>query len=156
MIYKAIGSILLCLSGAFMSVYVTAHQKKKLCVLDSFISLIFYIKGQVDCYSMPIADILSGAPAEILQKCGYVEGMSLADMVSESKMYLGDEGYRLLYCFSSEFGGTYRDEQIKRCDYYIEALTEERKNMAEEIPKKSKTYGTLAICITLCLAVILW
>ncbi len=156
MIYKLIGSLLLCLSGACVSVYVSRFQKKRLTVMDSFISLIFYIKGQVDCYSKPIEDILSGAPREILDNCSVEEGMELSDIVDRNRMYLSDEGARLLACFSSEFGSTYREEQMKRCDYYIEALSEERKNMAEDIPRKSKIYGTLAICSSLCLAIMLW
>lgn len=156
MTYKIIGSLLLCVSGAFMSVYVSKFQKNKLTVLDAFISLLFYIKGQVDCYSKPIAEILSGAPSEILNNCSSELNMGLCDLVEKNRIYLSPESFRLLYCFASEFGSTYREEQMKRCDYYIEALGEERKNMAEDIPKKSRIYSTLAICSSLCLVIMLW
>lgn len=156
MIFKLIGSLFLCTSGAFISIFVSRFQKNKLVVLDSFISLIFYIKGQVDCYSKPILEILSATPKEILENCGYKENTGLCEMVEENKIYLSGEAFRLLYCFASEFGSTYREEQMKRCDYYIEALSEERKNMAEDIPKKSKIYSTLAICSSLCLVILLW
>lgn len=154
--YKVIGSILLLLSGGIISVFVSGFGKTSLAVLDGFISLIFYIKGQVDCYSRPIGEILSGAPPEILERCFYFGGASLLNMVEKCKVYLSDESYRLLYCFASEFGSTYREEQMKRCDYYIEALTEERRIMAEDIPKRSRIYCTLAICSSLCLAIMLW
>ncbi len=156
MIYKAVGSILLCISGAWVSSYISKFQKNKLTVLDSFISLIFYIKGQVDCYSKPISEILHSAPSELLCCCDICEDFSLCDIVEKNKIYLDGESYRLLYCFASEFGTTYREEQMKRCDYYIEALTEQRKNMADDIPKKSRIYSTLAICSSLCIVIMLW
>ena len=156
MLYKAIGSAILCLGGGFASIYIYKFQRQRLCVLDSFISLIFYIKGQVDCYSRPIEEILITAPRKILVYCSYSDGDRLINMVEKSRVYLSDESFRLIYCFSSEFGSTYRDEQIKRCDYYIEALTRERENVACEIPKKSKIYSTLAICSSICLAIMLW
>ena len=156
MVFKILGSLFLCTSGAFVSVYVSRFQKNRLLVLDSFISLIFYIKGQVDCFSKPIGEILLCAPKEILDNCAKGVNMGLCDMVESNRIYLSDESFRLLYCFSSEFGSTYRDEQMKRCDYYIEALTEERKNVAEDISKKSRIYSTLAICSSLCLLIMLW
>ena len=156
MIYKLIGSIFLCASGTYVSMYVSKFQKNKLVVFDSFISLIFYIKGQVDCYSRPISEILSAAPREIIENCGFEDGADLCLMVESKRTYLSGEAYRLLSCFASEFGSTYREEQMKRCDYYIEALSQERVNLADELPKKSKIYSTLAICGSLCLAIMLW
>lgn len=156
MIFKLFGSFLLCASGAYISIYVSKFQKAKLTVLDSFISLVFYIKGQVDCYSRPISEILYSAPREILDNCGVTENMELCEMVEKNRIYLSDEGFRLLFCFASEFGSTYREEQMKRCDYYIEALSEERRIISEDIPKKSRIYSTLAICSSLCLLIMLW
>ena len=156
MVFKLIGSLFLCVSGIFASAFVSKFQKNKLLVLDSYISLVFYIKGQVDCYSKPISEILACAPRELLEQCLVKEGAGLCEMVEASRVYLSDESFRLLYCFASEFGSTYREEQMKRCEYYIEALSEERKNVAEEIAKKSKIYSTLAICSSLCLLIMLW
>lgn len=156
MAYKILGSALLCLAGVISTVYISKFQKNKLVVTDAFISLIFYIKGQVDCYSKPIGEILIGAPREILKNCRYRDDARLIDMVEKNRAYLSDEGYRLMYSFASEFGSTYREEQMKRCDYYIEAMSEERKNMAHEIPDRSRVYSALVICSSLCLIIMLW
>ena len=156
MVYKALGSVFLCLCGGLSSIYISKFEKKRLSVLDSFISLIFYIKGQVDCYSMPLDEILGTAPPKLLESCSYACGEGLIYMVEKSRVFLSEESFRLIYCFSSEFGSTYREEQMKRCDYYIEALTREREILAGEIPKRSKIYSTLAICSSLCLAIMLW
>lgn len=156
MVYKAVGSILLCACALFISLYVSRFEKRRLEVTDAYISLLFYIKGQVDCYSMPICEILSGAPPRVLDACSYVASDGLVSMVERSKPYLSDESFRLLFCFASEFGSTYREEQMKRCDYYIEALAKERENMAEDIPKRSRIYSTLAICSVLCIIILLW
>lgn len=154
---KLLGSLLIALSGGVLSASFCRFQKRRLLVLDSYISLMFYIKGQIDCYSKPISEILMGADRDILNACGYREdNQSLSDMLLQSKIYLGGESMRLLSCFADEFGSTYKGEQLRRCDYYIEALLEERNSLSQEIPSKTKIGSALWMCASIAVMIILW
>ena len=126
-------------------------------MLDGFISLLFYIKGQIDCYSLPLDKILSSVSEDILQSCNCREKPdSIEQMIKNSKIYLEDESMRLLNAFSAEFGSTYREEQLKRCDYYIQALSEQRRRLSDDLPAKSKIGSALCICSSLGIMIILW
>lgn len=157
MLIKLIGSLLLALAGVGLAGAVCRFEKKRLEVLDGFISLLFFIKGQIDCYSLPISDILASTPAEIRERCMY-DGKSgdMESMIKNCRIYLEDESARLLYSFAAEFGSTYRDEQLRRCDYYISALDEQRRRLADDVPVRAKVGSAITVCSALGLMIILW
>lgn len=158
MLIKLLGSLLIALSGTVLSFSFCRFQKKRLQVLDSYISLLFFIKGQIDCYLRPISEILNMADIKVIEGCGYKNGApaSLIEMLPYSKIYLEDESERLLYNFSEEFGSTYKDEQLKRCDYYIESLLVQRGALCEEIPSRNRVGSALWMCASFGLMIMLW
>lgn len=150
---KLVGSLLLALTGVALAVSISRFEQKKLRVLDSFISLIFHIKGQIDCFGLPLCDILRNRPSG-LELPSDIE--NFGELLDHSRIYLDTESYRLLYSFYSEFGGLYREEQLKRCDYYIEALGEQRRGLFEDLPSRRKIGSALCICSVIGILIILW
>ena len=170
MIYKLIGTLILLLAGGYVSLAVGRFERRRLRVLDGYISLLYYIKGQIDCYAMPLPEILLHADPAMLAAClgldfgrplpPLPEGLGgeppLPAMVRESRLYLEPESERLLMTFTGELGSTYRAEQVARCDYYIQALGEERRKLFDALPARLRTTATLCLCATVAAAVLLW
>ena len=165
MIYKVIGTVILLLAGGYISAAMTRFERRRLRVLDGYISLIYYIKGQIDCYAMPLADILALADPSVIAACLGLDLTTplprpterpLAAMVQESRLYLEPESERLLTTLTGELGSTYRAEQVIRCDHYLAALTEERKKLGDTLPARLRATCTLCICCALVAAILLW
>ena len=157
MVIKLIGCGALALASVIMAVSYRRFEWKKLDTTDGFIALIFYIKGQIDCYSRPRSDILSTLPPEIFHACNCPRGTcTLEEMVEASRIYLDEEPLRLVASFSSEFGSTFRDEQLRRCDYYISALSEERRRVFGSVQSKSRAGSALWICASVGIIILLW
>ncbi len=172
MIYKAIGTLLLLLAGGYLSVSVSRYERRRLLVLDAYLSLIYHIKGQIDCYAMPIRDILAMADPALLSAClGSDDPETAADilpallalpdsplpaLVEESRLYLNPEAERLLASFAHELGATHRSDQVARCDYYITVLGEERRRLIEVLPARMRVGSTLCLCAAVGAAVLLW
>lgn len=170
MIYKMIGSMVLVLASGYVALAVRHFEYRRLRVLDGYIALIYYIKGQIDCYAMPITEILSRVDPMIILDClglesakvvpfdidGSVGRLPLPTMVRESRLYLQPESERLLSSFAGELGSVYRAEQVSRCDYYIGALTEERRKLYETMPARLRTCSTLCLCCAIGAVVLLW
>ena len=152
---KLIGSFILAVTGVILAVSVCRFEQKKLRVTDSFISLLFHIKGQIDCYSLPLCDIMRNLPSD-LELCFKDSERGFEDLLEHSKIYLDTESYRLLQRFYAEFGSTYREEQLKRCDYYIQALGEQRRALFEDLPARTRIGGTICICAVIGILIILW
>ncbi len=157
MIIKLIGSIILTLSGVGFALSLCRYQRRKLVTLDGFISLIRHIKGQIDCYARPIGDILMSLPPEIYHDCNCPMGAeSIDEMINESKIYLEEEPLRLLRSFACEFGSTFREEQMRRCEHYIASLSEKREQLERTVESRSRAGSALWICGALSLTVLLW
>ena len=166
MICKLVGSFLLLLAGGYVSVAITSFERRRLRVLDGYISLIYYIKGQIDCYAMPLGEILASADPAVIAACLGLDMTTplpqvpadrpLSAMVKESRLYLEPETDRLLTTLTGELGSTYREEQVLRCDHYLNALTEERKRLRDTLPSRLRATCTLCICCAVGAAVLLW
>ena len=154
---KLIGCIMLCISGVIMALSYRRFQMRKLDTVDGFISLIFYVKGQIDCFSRPRTEILSTLPAEVFCACNCPGGAeTLDELVEASRPYLDEETLRLVSSFVSEFGSTFRDEQLRRCDYYISALGEERKKLYTSTRANAKAGAALWIFAFAGLIILFW
>ncbi len=157
MLIKIIGSVLICVSGLLCAFSICRYYRRRQDTLDGFISLIYYIRGQVDCYARPIGDILLSLPPEMLRDCNCPRGaLSLEELVCESRIYLDRESLRLLTSFSSEFGSIFREEQTRRCDHYISQLRDRRIELAGRLPYEMRSASAICICIALCLTILLW
>ena len=89
MVIKLIGCGALAIASVIMAWSYRRFQWRKLDTLDGFISLIFYIKGQIDCYSRPRGDILSTLPPEIFHALNCPRGaQTLEELFEASKIYL--------------------------------------------------------------------
>jgi hypothetical protein len=166
LILKCLGTLILLGAGGYLSLSFHRFEHRRLEVLDGYISLIYYIKGQIDCYAMPVADILARADPSLIGAClglgrwSAAEGggtpCALPAILQESRPYLAPECERLLTTFTGELGSALRAEQVARCDYYIDALTRERQKLADTLPARLRTAATLCLCCTIAAAVLLW
>lgn len=157
MLIKLIGGAILLLSGVGAAILLCRYQRRRLETLDGLIALLFYVKGQVDCYARPLGEILDSIPREILGACGLQTAPeSLEQVAEECRIYLDRESLRLLSAFASEFGTSFREEQVKRCTHYIGLLGEERDRCAGRVTAACRTGSTLCLCLSLCLLILLW
>lgn len=157
MIIKLIGGGVIVICSIFFTVSHRRFEERRLRTLDGLIALINYIKGQVDCYALPIGEILTRLPAEIFFDCNCPEGAeSIDDIIAQCRIYLEEESLRLAEAFASEFGSTFREEQLRRCDHYISSLTAERRLLYDEVIKRSRVGSALWVCSSLALLILLW
>jgi hypothetical protein len=81
---------------------------------------------------------------------------SIEALLPHVKSYLDPETYRVLQSFGAGLGSGFRDEQIKRCDYYIELLREKRTQLESELPARVKTNGAIWMLCAAGAVILLW
>lgn len=157
-VLKLLGAALILLTGSFAAYHTAQYEKKRLSVLDSWIDLIYFIKGQIDCFLTPLDEILSLADRELLQGCMLrsANSLSLASLYRTSLSYLTPESARLLGSFVREIGKSNREEQVRRCDYYLTGLRNIREKQALEQPARIRVGCSLCLCISATIAILLW
>lgn len=155
--FKLLGSAVLLIAGIGNGALAAGHEKEKLAVLDGWLELLRFIQEQIDCYLTPVEELLSVADKALLEQCRCRrKDRSLEAGLQRSAPVLQAESLRLLSAFAKEIGGSYREEQIKRCNYYRQALLSVRQKQAEELCKKSKLYRGMSICAAVGAALLLW
>ena len=149
------GAIIILACGFELSRRLNKRYSERLSSAEAYLALLRYIRSQIDCYALPIGDILERADKDLLIRCGWRmedSPRSLEELLEKSESV--DFGANpLLREFCLDFGNNYRDEQLRRCDHYINALSDISDALARELPSKKKLNSTL--CISGALAVVI-
>ena len=154
---KLLGVLLILSVGVFSAFVSVQYEKKRLTVVDGWIDLILYIRGQIDCYLLPIGDILSGGDRALFEACmSPSNAADLPAMLEASGIYLDGDAKHTLESFVREIGAGYREEQLKRCDFFISSLRTQRERIAAALPMRVRLCATLCICLSLATAILLW
>ena len=100
---KLFGSLLLVGAGLYIALLLARYEHRRVGVLDGYLSLLRFIRGQIDCFSMPIGQILATVDPSVLAACRGQDrasaerpAASLPLLLHESRGYLGAESERLL------------------------------------------------------------
>lgn len=155
--YKLFGSLFLLLSGGVAAWSLTRREREKVDLLDRWIGLILVIGNQIDCYLMPIGDILASVDPSLLplpQNCRVP--LTLDALYAAGEGYLDPDAARLILAFIREIGGGYREEQVKRCAYYAEELRRMHHAQTEALPSRLRVIVTLCLAAAATAAILLW
>ena len=102
-------------------------------------------------------DILSSGDRALLEACmSPANAADLPAILASCEIYLDGDAKRTLDSFVREIGAGYREEQIKRCDYFISSLRAQREKIAASLPLRVRLCATLCICLALATAILLW
>ena len=157
LVLKLLGSFFILLAGFLAAVTLAKFERQKCSVPEAWVDLLLYIQGQIDCYLTPIDMILAATDPSILKECMCrTESPSLEELLQASAPYLNRDCMRLLSAFVREIGGSYREEQLRRCEYYIQALRKCCDKLSAELPARIKLNVTLSICAAIATTILLW
>ena len=156
MFLKLVGASVLLISGAAFSYSLRQSASEMLSQCDAWCSMLRYIKLQVDCFALPISQILSRCDKSLLYSCGYQYDdvpKDLCELIDGVSWY--DSGtLSVVEGFTSEFGKGYREEQLRSCEYYCAQLESHRERLAREIPSKKRLYTTLCLSSAIALVIL--
>lgn len=157
LVLKCFGVLAILLSGALAAYTNARYEKQRLSVLDAWISLLVLLRGEIDCYLLPIDEILAKADPELIEGCMYAGNAPTPQrLLAASRIYLSTEAHRLLASFVREIGKGNREEQVRRCEYYRTGLLNIRERMAEELSSRLRVGYTLTLVSSLALAILFW
>ena len=157
--YSITGALTVLACGIELSRRLNRAADRELCEADKYVALLRYIRVQIDCFALPISEILKRADRELLEGCGW------SDEIPPESLYLlftradacAKDGkiQRILLEFCEDFGKSYLEDQIRRCDDFISLLLERRAVLANELSSKKKLNSTLCISGSLALIILL-
>ena len=153
--YKLMGAALIALSGGLCAYRLNKRASDVYCRTAALCRLLTYVKNEIECFALPISQILSRADRELLLACGHV-GKNAPQSLSElcgSIRWADRETRELMERFCSEFGRCYKDEQVQRCAYFLSELDERKRALEKELPSRKKLNSTLCLSGSLALLI---
>ncbi len=154
-LFKLLGAALIMLSGSATSSLLIKQDQKKLDFADACLSLLRFFRLQIDYYCVPVSEIFSRCDPSLLSACGCTKTPESFDDFLETADFNCDSIENILRSFSNELGTSYREEQLKSCDYHINLLTDERNKLASESEKRKKLSRVLCLSASAALALLL-
>ena len=150
--FKWIGILLILLCGVGAGLAFASFERRRFAQAMGFLALLRYIRLQIDCFSLPVCKILGNCDREVLLDCGAPDGArDVPALLQGTRLYLPDEVCRLLQDFSAQLGGSYREEQLRCCDYYVARLAPFCDRLREELPRRTR----MALLLPMAFAAIL-
>lgn len=146
-ILRIMGAALVALSGVSAAYFLNSGAKRTLRQTESFISLVRFLRSQIECFSMSVPRALERCPREILVGCGYLGDTpprsvgELVDGCGEADGAVMREMRRL----ADDIGKGYREEQLTLCDYCLSLLEQQRSRISGQLPLKIKVNSALSL-----------
>ena len=154
---RVLGGCVLLALGAYGAFFTGSKEKKRLSVLDAWIELLYRVRNQIDCFSLPLPQILKTTDRVLLEKLGQEnECVDTKSLMDASFPFLDNDSQKILEDWAREIGTTYREEQVKRSDHYLRALEAHRNSLKERLPMRIKMLTTLHLCASLGAVILLW
>ena len=153
---KGVGVLLITSCCLLLGVWLCAYERARYRQAEGFLSLLQYIRLQIDCFSLPLPQILRSADSKLLGDCRLPHGGDdLTVLLQECNLLLPADFCRTLYDFAAALGGAYREEQLRSCEYYIARITPLCKEMRRELPRRLGLWRLLPISLSAALVLLL-
>ena len=158
MALRIVGAAILSLCGVLFAAHLNRRAECRLRQVEGWISLLRFVKAQVECFSLPMSEILWQCDREILRSCGYPADLSPKSFSAmiEAASFCDGECARIAHAFAEEFGKGYREEEMRGCDYYLAQLEAHKESLAKKLPAQKKMNATLSVCAALALVLLLF
>lgn len=144
---KIIGAILIFLVSIIVSSNYEKRKKQEIVDLKAMVSLLQFIKNQIEYFSLPISEILAKYSTD--NEC--VKRFVDTGYLSFSDKNIQDE---LIKCFK-QLGKGFKEEQISLLNYNIELTNKTIKSNEESNPQKIKVYRAMSLFISSCVVILL-
>ena len=123
------------------------RKKQEIVDLKAMVSLLQFIKNQIEYFSLPISEILAKYSTD--NEC--VKRFVDTGYLSFSDKNIQDE---LIKCFT-QLGKGFKEEQISLLNYNIELTNKTIKSNEESNPQKIKVYRAMSLFISSCVVILL-
>ncbi|MBQ8388019.1 MAG: hypothetical protein IJX46_03755 [Clostridia bacterium] len=154
MSFKLFGAVAVMLAGLGLSLVLNAREARRSAQLSAICDLLRFFRTRIDCYLSPVGEIFAAADKKTLEACGCNTAVTSFDGFIESlDPPPPEEALCLLRSFSAELGSSYREDQLKSCDYHLSRLIPIRDTAAAEAAKRRRL--NTALCLTLAAATVI-
>ena len=145
---KIIGVLMI----AFSAIMIASNLAEKTDITVKSVSalreILEHTKNMIECYSLPISEILCGVEFSLFLDCGYSKKTPPLDFDEflKSSDIFDCEAREHMVAFAEGFGKGYRQDELSRCSLYLEKIRAREQKLIKESAKKKNMIFSVAIC----------
>lgn len=154
---KGMGLVLLFACGVGTGLLLARFEQKRCRQAEGFVALVRHVRLQIDCFATPVERILASLDESIREDCALPpHAESFSALLASTRLLVPEELRDLLIGFSGDLGSSYREEQLRCCDYYLSRMTPHCERIRAELPRRVRLWLLLpgALSAALCLMLI--
>jgi len=149
LIIKISGIIILLFAGITITSEIKKNNYARLVRIEALIELMRDVQLKIDCYALPIPEILARCESRILVDCGISEGQcsSLKELYEKCAVRAESPEGKVLREFCCNIGEGYRETEVKLCEKYIAEMNLLKTDYRSKLPKLNKASAVLCYFI---------
>lgn len=141
---KWIGILTVAVFALLGGAWLCAYEKARCRQARAFLALLQHIRRQIECFSLPVSQILQQLDTALLLDCGVRERPSdLTSLLQGCTLLLPAKGCALLQEFAAMLGKGYRAEQLRCCSYYEAELAPICEALERDLQRRSSLWRLL-------------
>ena len=153
---KTVGLLLLLSSGALASFTLSRFEQKRYRQAEGFLALLRHIRLQIDCFSLPVSRILTTLPHKICEEAALpTNAQNFEELLANTTLLLPEDMCDLLAAFGKDLGASYREDQLRCCDYYITRFAPHCERIRAELTRRVRLSILLPLALALSLVLLL-
>ena len=156
---QIIGILLILCSTIFIANRMISEVEKTLRATSALRAVMEHTKNLIECYSLPIGQILRRLDPSVLEACGYKRENSKPPLtlleLAENSCIPDAESFEIFLSFAKDFGKEFRKDEILRCSAFLEKMRSREQKLLKESAKKKKVILTTFICMALVVVILL-
>ena len=143
-------SLILLFAFLFGRAY-SSYCKRRVDTLESLCRMLSDLEEGISVSLTTPADFFSDYREELLESSGFLSGVRSGEGMAEAFSHsglpatLGEESTKRLSRFFTEFGGSYREGELRRIEIFRAELTEAYKEEREKLSDRIKLVYTLLV-----------
>ena len=156
---KIFGLVLILSASLGVSFTLIGLEARRIRELEGLCELIRYIKNNIDSFLMPLEGIFLTFHSDELEKCGFEAEMKEHGLAAAAKLDLlsvDTKAREALSAFADSLGTGFRDDEVKRCEYYLELFGELAASEKQKAAKNRDMYRYLPPLAALSLILVLF
>lgn len=153
------GGVCLLLGTFGVSALLTHREKQRASIYGAILDWLRYISAEIRCFGTPRERLFSCYESEVLEKCGFLSALrshgAVGDAIKMSRIEVSPAHVELLKGFDKALGGSYTEEQLTICAYYIDRWAGVEREVREGLPQRLRLTRTVTLSLGMLLLLLL-
>lgn len=146
---RLLGALCLLVGAVGLYRLLALRARRRAGIYAGILRLLQYISVEISCFCTAREALFSSFQDEILEKNGFLPALRasgcIPDAIRASEVNIAEADLALLAEFDASLGGSFHEEQLEICAYYVERWREQEGAVRASLPSEIRLTRTVTL-----------